>query len=200
MVTSRLSHLALKTRPLHWHAGNIYAPNLQKQLADLISLAADQNMSDQIILVGGSAGGFASLILATLLPNSTALVWNPQTDLRRYHKSFVDQYERLAWRGKFPQGDGLPIFSAVSLYAEAGTQARVLYLQELSDEHHVTTHLAPFKKAVENKPGVYFYESRWGEGHTPAPKPLVKEFIQMIIDKSSEEDLTKRGFTQVKTK
>jgi len=45
--------------------------------------------NDDILFYGSSAGGFASLMSAAMIPNSKACVVNPQVDILEYHKKNV---------------------------------------------------------------------------------------------------------------
>lgn len=122
-----------------------------------------------ITLVGGSAGGFASLYYASRV-QCGAFVWNPQVDLLRYGSWAVRQYLEAAlddtsWRSNtdVPINEVTPIAydAALAALREAGidssagpssTISRLLYLQNQSDQH-LQLHAEPYYK--ENS----FYEA-----------------------------------------
>lgn len=177
-----------------WHAGSTHFRNLQQDLVALIGHVAAQNDSPQVILVGGSAGGFASLVLSRLIPGSTALVWNAQTEINRYYKRFVDLYARIAWNNHFPaSNNSSTVVSALKLYETTSTSNRVVFLQEQSDTHHVEKHFGPFKEQQKSESNLWAYEAHWGEGHAPAPKPLIQDFILAICSNDVDAKLEQLG-------
>ena len=177
-----------------WHAGSIHFRNLQKDLVALISHVAAQNSSPQVILVGGSAGGFASLVLSRMIPGSTAIAWNAQTEIRRYYKRFVDFYAQIAWDNRLPSSNTpSTTVSVLQLYAATPATNRVVFLQEQSDTHHVNEHFRPFREQQSSEPDLWAYENHWGEGHAPAPKPLIRDFILAICSDNVDAELEQLG-------
>lgn len=177
-----------------WHAGSIHYRSLQGDLVELINHVAAQNNSPQVILVGGSAGGFASLVLSRMIPGSTAIVWNAQTEIYRYYKRFVDFYAQIAWDNHLPtSNDSSTTVSALQLYAATPAANRVVFLQEQSDTHHVNEHFRPFREQQRSEPNLWAYERHWGEGHAPAPKPLIRDFILAVCSNTVDDKLEQLG-------
>lgn len=67
---------------LGWYVGDeTYDPT--PDLADLINSIARHLEVERVLLTGSSGGGFASMALAPRVENATALVFSPQTRIRR---------------------------------------------------------------------------------------------------------------------
>ena len=176
-----------------WHAGNESQPALQRDLAKLIHGVGQKLNAPRVILFGGSAGGFASLVLAHLLPGSVAIVWNPQTDLTKYHAQFVRKYVTRAWADSQKMQDSGAITSALDLYrGEPMPNSHVLYLQQASDLHHVDAHLKPFVEATAGNRQVHFSVQNWGEGHVPPPREVLQGMLRLAIHPDFERMVQER--------
>lgn len=70
-----------------WYTG-LPGSESQESIAKLLT---ELSMHRPIVLVGGSAGGFASLHFASQV-EVPAFVWNPQTDILQYGSAFVRPY------------------------------------------------------------------------------------------------------------
>lgn len=135
---------------LAWYGGSAQQPALQDEIATLLD---DLHLeSERMLLFGPSGGGFAALTQATLLPETTALVSNPQTDVTRYTRAAVDRYLTTAWQIHARDEDTVLPFrhEVVSLYAREGS-SRTVYLQNAGDADHIEKHYAPFRR--EAHPG-----------------------------------------------
>lgn len=153
----------------------------------------------ELVFVGGSGGGFASLRYAALLDRpASALVWNPQTDILRYSRGFVDVYLESAFEDTSFDGSTSGDWSAdrAELCARAGidrsvtdAQAhdparirRLLYLQNL-DDWHLTSHAMPYVQAHGFQdigtgslilgPDHVVQAGMWGAGHSAPPHDLL---------------------------
>lgn len=73
---------------LAWYAGSS-GWDLQSLLKCVLRKIATVARSNDLIFLGGSGGGFASLYCAASFPGSLALVWNPQTDIGAYSPPHV---------------------------------------------------------------------------------------------------------------
>jgi hypothetical protein len=147
-----------------------------------------------VIFVGGSAGGFASLVLSHDMEDSIALVWNPQTNFQKYYKRSVNSYLDCCWPDGSSSIPRSAVTSAVDLYSDKPGNNIVLYMQEESDTHHVNEHLRPFEERVGADNNILFYKSHWGSGHAPAPKSLIKEVLSACLEDEPRETLKNIGF------
>lgn len=179
---------------ISWFIGSSKQPKLQSNLKNIVSAVANALGSTRIIFVGGSAGGFASLVLSHDMEDSIALVWNPQTDFQKYYKGSVKSYLNGCW----PEGAAsIPksvVTSAVDLYSSSPGNNLVLYMQEESDTHHIDEHLRPFEERVGPDSNILFYKAHWGSGHAPAPKSLINEVLSACLEDEPRDALKSIGF------
>lgn len=79
---------------LAWYVGSQHQPLLMDSITRIMKVFAK---TTRLIFFGASGGGYAALSQACRLPGSTAVVSNPQTDIRRF--SYYPEFMRLAWPG-----------------------------------------------------------------------------------------------------
>lgn len=196
------NHLAISDPSLYldpentigWFAGSHKQLDLQKQLADIITRCARELEAQRVVLVGGSAGGFASLVLSRIIPDSMAVVWNPQTNIFNYYKRFVDHYVESAWQNSEAQCREHSVVDVAQLYAATTSTNSVLYLQETTDAHHVEHHLAKVREVFSSEPSAYLLEGHWGEGHAPVPKLRLVEVLQAALTEHWQDKVKLLGF------
>jgi pimeloyl-ACP methyl ester carboxylesterase len=153
--------------PLAWFAGNADNPNAATILAKALDAVAKHHRA-RLIIFGGSGGGYAGLVLATLLEcRATVVVWNPQTAIADYVPQFVHEYIQVAFPGlkkkssdlkadaeknstqSDAQSQGLRqlLEKAGVIHDVRGVKQKsltdILYLQNRSD-WHVAKHAAPY--------------------------------------------------------
>lgn len=192
---------------LAWYAGNEFADVPTAVLGVLDALGAAWNT--ELVLVGGSGGGFASLLYAgRTSATASAFVWNPQTDVLAYNRTFVDAYLRSAhpstfdptvaddrWRTEYA---GRCADAGVRPSVLDGTHApsslhRLLVLQNLPD-WHLTAHTAPYIERHGFRSmgtGSYLLDAEhvvqvaeWGPGHAPLPEEAAVEHLRAFLDGS----------------
>lgn len=172
------------------------APVIQRVICHL----AQSYKAPRTVLWGGSAGGYAALRNVGSLPNTAALVWNPQTSILRYQKSPVQKYARVA----FGTDDLELSANETSEFQPDLTQlpepnwstSPIVYLQE-ADDRHVRRHLSYLLKCY--KPSLarevtlrdtmfgfvgdnfYLHLSQWEPGHRRPPKGAIKEFLTRLL-------------------
>lgn len=194
--------------PLAWYAGNEFADVPAAVLGVLDALGAAWNT--ELVLVGGSGGGFASLVYAgRTTATASAFVWNPQTDILAYNRKFVDAYLRSAHPSTFDTAvaDDRWRTEYAAECARAGVQPsvldgthapssvhRLLVLQNLGD-WHLTAHTAPYIERHGFRSmgtGSYLLDPEhvvqvadWGPGHDPLPEPTAVEHLRVFLDGSS---------------
>lgn len=177
---------------LAWFTGDA-ADDLTKRYADLVARAAKQLAVKKILFMGGSGGGFASLALAAQSPGSRALVFNPQTNIRKYWNKAVASYVGHL----FPE-----LSSAVQLKAlGARTDVtanyllgkainhQVVYVQNDDDGHHIERHLGPFAAAVGLKAvsgvsadgNIRLIVDRFATGHNMPYRTVLNPFVDVAL-------------------
>jgi pimeloyl-ACP methyl ester carboxylesterase len=182
---------------LAWHAGSSTFP-AQVSMVQIIARIAEVLRSKQVVLFGGSGGGFAALYYSRRLPGSICMIWNPQTDLTRYSPTVLERYARSAWGVPSESLPALVTTSVVDLYQQPVSDGanKVIYLQNRSD-WHVRAHMQPLMKGCgirvdldsgrqqvfKSRAGTAFKVTLgdWGTGHKPPPKALLAHYLSSIV-------------------
>ena len=198
---------------LAWYAGHATERALGRRIAGLLDRIGRRNGS-RLLLFGGSGGGFAALsVLGEMRAEAAAVVWNPQTSISRYYGSAVRAYLRAAFGDDGPASPdaGSPARQLAAHLQQAGivhdlarTRARqahpVLYLQNRSDQHHVSQHAQPYAKlhgyrrvsrSVYSAEGgrLCFWLGNWGRGHVPPPPEMVLAVLGALSRGTAVEEL-----------
>ncbi|WP_286205543.1 hypothetical protein [Corynebacterium afermentans] len=166
---------------LAWYAGNEYQPFLHKTLARVVTHIANSTDAPKVILIGGSGGGFASMMVASQLPSSTAIVMNPQTSIERYHPMHRRKYIDIAWQGSSSLFHKAAEVGVGREVGQSVGKLTILYMQNLSDTFHVKNHLTPFRAAFRSAPEMWLMLERWRDGHTPPPKDVISSTLSAAI-------------------
>ncbi|WP_462420195.1 hypothetical protein [Salinicoccus sp. Marseille-QA3877] len=145
--------------------------------------------SKDIFYWGSSAGGFMSLMLATRHIESTAIVGNPQTDLRRHNKT---KLKNLILKGygqvdvdNISLTDGYR-FSVLDSILKFQYMPKIVYIQNTVFKPDVKKQLNPFIKELrENNISckslhVINYRDDY-RGHLPLPKDDYLNFLNLAI-------------------
>jgi SAM-dependent methyltransferase len=200
--------------PLAWYAGDQSNPDVPILLAQVLDFVS-KSLKAKLIVFGGSGGGYASLMLSSLLTvPSKILVWNPQTEICEYNSKFVQQY----------MDAGFTQFDAIKSSMDRGTTAyfhevfdsyniihnvrdrllsdsvEVLYMQNQLDLH-IKSHAEPYfaNKKMQRSGDVIFsspdkkinaYFGCWGEGHAVPPKESIESILSMLASGKSSFDVS----------
>jgi hypothetical protein len=155
--------------------------------------------ASDVIFFGGSGGGFASLYYSAGVPDSIALVWNPQTSITRYNPLHVAEYSGAAFgleshEAAVAQLGSLIEADLIERYA-GGRDNKILYLQNNTDGH-VVIHMRPFLESLgaDMAPlqkgakinavvadNVWLYLDNWGEGHVPPAPARLTGLLNAIV-------------------
>lgn len=157
---------------LSWYFGSLEQPFLVDRLHQILSTISKFN---RIVLFGASGGGFAALTQAAMLPNSTALVSNPQTDITKF--SYYPKYIELAWNSQ------QPIKNVSSSVIEAYTKpvdARIIYIQNSQDTDHMKNHFQPFMEAKSAKNKILALTPALSEGHIGPSPTSFREIFTLV--------------------
>lgn len=191
---------------LGWYLGGKQS-NVQKNMVDTLD-TIQKVMNRELLLVGGSGGGFAALSLAKQLMHScSVLVWNPQTDVYSYSERFVKQYlrsqfnfsnatlQREDWKDYCTKRTNLVIQTNILDEKTLTAPRRIVYLQNKTDSHR-ETHLLPLWKISSDIPltdgknildeNHVVYVAEFADGHLPPSNILIGEVIQELSDKSAK--------------
>jgi|GEM_PF-1060747 len=177
---------------LAWFTGSA-TDDLTARYAELVKRAARQLGASKIVFMGGSGGGFASLALASKTPGSRALVFNPQTNVRKYWLKSVRNYVRRIYpefaSEKQLAGLGGRCDLAAAYAAAPYLDHQVLYVQNDDDPHHLENHLGPFAAAVGMEPRtgvsadgmVRIVVERFAEGHNMPYRTVLNPFVDLVL-------------------
>jgi len=154
------------------------------RMAEIVRRAADQLGAHDVVLTGSSMGGFGALQLGAFLPSATVVVFNPQTDLRKYHATRVAR----AAMGAVFGADGEPAEPRVDVaarYAQVGAApTRIRYVTNVGDAHHIEAHFEPFAAALADRGcGSVIERSDRddGPGHVKIPRDA---FVSVITEET----------------
>ena len=160
---------------LGWYAGSNQQVDLQRKITLIIKKLAGDS---RLVFFGASGGGYAALEQALQFENSTALVTNPQVDMRR-SPSFKN-YAKIAWDGLDEMTKEPPVIYEVLDAYSRQTSARVVYLQNYGDTIHVEKHWKPFIEAVHPSNQVLSLTPHIGEGHVSPDKETFKRLFSLL--------------------
>ncbi|MGP5224010.1 heparinase II/III domain-containing protein [Psychrobacter aquimaris] len=158
-----------KSLSLSWYAGNEYFKNISVVINNLLKNI--QNKYDaELLLVGGSGGGFAVLDQLSLFREPSkkvkALIWNPQTNILNYHLNYVQQYIFISFPSDIKAMRHVKDYRDLKLSDckdilekhkirydvskfKIDDAINLLYLQNVSDDH-VDKHTKPFIEGCNN--------------------------------------------------
>ncbi|GAA2846662.1 hypothetical protein [Paenarthrobacter ilicis] len=198
IAVSDPSHNLDPSLGLAWYAGN-KLQDLQNSL-DAILRGIASRAERELLFIGGSGGGFASLYYGNRLSQkASVLVWNPQTSITEYNETFAKNYFTRAL-GVGDELHGVDWKSvAKSKASTRGIQTevlisrprRLLYMQNGSD-WHTPVHAVPFLRgghfehagngifATDDNHQVWI--ANYGDGHAPLPENILLVALQLMID------------------
>lgn len=183
-----------------WYSGYRGYSHLPKRISNVLNLYSAARET-QLLLIGGSAGGFGILnVMQHMKNDAKALIWNPQTRVTSYHRRHVSDYVGAITGRNQPllsQEFSQRILDKTGLETDV-TRANaagggVLYCQNISDQH-VKVHLEPYMahgKWQDVTRDVKICPDRnatvclanWGEGHAPLPKDTLISSIKSIVSR-----------------
>ncbi|MFQ3787565.1 hypothetical protein [Halomonas sp. A29] len=178
-----------------WYTGSREC-NYIKNISYIISeLAAGfQISSKDIIFYGSSAGGFASLALASHVQGATAVAINPQINVLKYNlKHVVNNFLSYVYQVKITElTDQDMIRLDASRMFSLAKSAKCLYVQNVLDFHHYEDHYEYFINSLSKESSVkhcsrletLLFSSK--AGHGPEPGSLVGEIIEKALSLSNK--------------
>lgn len=131
---------------LAWYAGHDGVDPME-WIVDLVTRLVEIARPSQLVFVGSSGGGFASLRASQKFPGSLAFVTDPQTIVTNYHEPQVSRLLQVGFDG-FDSKAALETYgerlSAPFNYEVGGVSNYVYYAQHRWDKFHIENHLKPF--------------------------------------------------------
>lgn len=169
---------------LGWYAGSNQQTNLQRTITLILK---KMTRNSRVVFFGASGGGYAALEQAVHFDNSTALVSNPQVDIRK-SPSFKN-YAKIAW--DYPPECTLdpPItYQILDTYSRP-TNAKVVYFQNSGDTVHVEKHWKPFIETVHPMNKILSLTPMIGEGHVSPDKQSFKNLFSIVTETHNWQNL-----------
>ena len=188
---------------LGWYVGRS-GDDVQETVAAILELVHDR-LGRELLLVGGSGGGFAALeqTRRARVPTS-AFVWNPQTDIQRYIPRIVDTFLQHSFeidastlsrmseqdRRERAEHHGMALSVVGRAPVSIGTGGRVLVLQNATD-WHVSAHMGPYLDGaglIDVGAGMWRREDEvWlvadlGKGHAVPPRAALELALEGMAD------------------
>ncbi|MFI8598239.1 heparinase II/III family protein [Rothia koreensis] len=138
------------TLRLGWYMG-VDDLDLHAIIARQIRAAADALGTENIVLQGGSGGGFAALQVGAFLPEASVVAFNPQTDVRKYHAhSASDAFEVSFGSRTAPTEESLVRrLSVIDRIAHAGSVGRLYLVTNTGDTFHAEVHEQPLSRFLD---------------------------------------------------
>ncbi|ETF04721.1 hypothetical protein W822_04185 [Advenella kashmirensis W13003] len=172
---------------LGWFLGHKSSSAIS-DLAELITNFAKRKSIPKIVIYGSSAGGFASLALASDIKGSVAIAINAQTDILAYsmrkevaliRKACFDDMPEREIRSSF--GDRVDM----SLKWKAIRESSMIIVQNKLDRHHFSKHFMPLWNAlggeVTNGLSHSGQHTAWlysdPAGHVPETKEMARQLV-----------------------
>lgn len=160
---------------LAWYAGH-EGFELQKMLPDILGRMIESLGATRVAFAGSSGGGYAALYYSWHIPDSIAVVSNPQTNLDRYIRAHRRRYITACWSGR---DKDTPLSTVIEhdlgpIYAQQ-CENTVIYLQVASDFFHVKWHFSPFAATLprDYMDRLIVRMENWGNrGHHPVPTSI----------------------------
>lgn len=184
---------------LAWYTGGEESNSLQLLIAELLNQIYGHYQYEMIIC-GGSGGGFASLVQASLITvPATVVVWNSQSSILKYLDEPVERYVRTAFKNFMSKAD-FTLLQVLEWFGikheikslQISKQVKLIYLQNQSDSH-TQIHAIPFMKGEKwkrvrnatfsNDCGnriVYFGD--WGRGHVTPTRGILSFIFDGVIN------------------
>ncbi|CAM2893055.1 glycosyl transferase [Salinicoccus roseus] len=175
---------------LGWGQGTRDEFALEIYNALITQLAAHLGIKDeQVFYYGSSAGGFMSMILASMHVGSTAIVNNPQTSIKNYMRNFsVPLLERVYGSVETAYDEYLHRVKVVEAFEKYNNMPRIFYAQNRACPGDMKQHYTPFLKQVNDKKldtenlNLLLYHDKKG-GHSPLAKNDTIHMIESIMKK-----------------
>lgn len=146
--------------------------------------------SKNVYYWGSSAGGYMSMVLASMHEESTAIVNNPQTLLENYYRMRVQYMLDVVFPGlsreeirmKYPER-----ISVVAAFQKYGYIPKLYYIQNSQYEKDFVNHYQGFrneclKNNISESKFMYILYNDYERGHGPLTKNATLEYLHWILN------------------
>ncbi|QQD85660.1 prolyl oligopeptidase family serine peptidase [Jeotgalicoccus sp. ATCC 8456] len=175
---------------LGWGQGNskefalrVYS-EMVKKISKLLKIE-----DTKICYYGSSAGGFMSMVLASMHTDSFSIVNNPQTDVRSYHEGHSYPLLELSY-GNIDQAykDFPERVNVAEAFKYTNYVPKVYYIQNQFSHHDLKFHVNPFIKSMkeyeldlEKIIFINYFDKE--KGHTPLDKDPAVNSINLLLSR-----------------
>lgn len=166
-----------------------------KEISDIISvLLRKLNIKNEdTYFYGSSGGGFISIMLATMIKNSTAIANNPQTSIIKYFKVYVDRLFSTIY-GEYDEKtieENKYRISLVDCMKKYNNVPRIYFLQNMAYEYDVINHVITFIQDLQyivHRKNIHFifYHDEIA-GHDPISKRDTINLINSVMNNNNIE-------------
>ncbi|MGP9604656.1 hypothetical protein ACT3SY_17800 [Brachybacterium sp. AOP42-E1-35] len=184
-----------------WYVGNENVDVLDR-VARLAARTRDALGAQKVLFMGGSAGGYASLMVSARTPGSRTLAFNPQITIADYHARFARRLREVA----FPEHADLAEarrahprrLSVLDAYPATATMTnRALIVQNFGDEFHRENHLGklaaqlgmPLERALSTDGRMEFDVRSLSEGHDMPYRHILLQYLDLVLGRWDEDRL-----------
>ena len=133
---------------LAWYAGSEEMDPLSQISRCVKQICTQMKIQpEDVWTYGSSGGGFAALRMANILPEAGLIAVNPQTKITHYHiDSRVNHFLQRAYHNMSRAELDQNYSHKVDLLAQAEVfkGRRIIYMQNVLDQHHYEDHYVPF--------------------------------------------------------
>lgn len=182
-----------------WYVGT-GAEDVLDRVARLVARTRDTIGVQKVLLMGGSAGGYASLMVGARTPDSRVLAFNPQVTIAAYHARFARRLREVAFseyadleeaRRAHPRR-----LSVLDSYPSTSTMAhRALIVQNIADEFHRENHLGalaaqlgmPVERALSEDGRMEFDLRSLSAGHDMPYRHILLRYLDLMLERWDEE-------------
>lgn len=154
---------------LGWYLGT-QQHDVQSAIAQFVLERMEAGGYKRVLLSGSSGGGYAALQVASMVPDSIAVVFNPQTRIRQYFPRFANMALDTAFGHRTLSFDEELRLDVLARYRHLQPSIKIYFVQNIGDEHHDMRHRGPLVDALYDVPGTTMHTvfEDWGKGHRTA--------------------------------
>ncbi|AQM60324.1 hypothetical protein [Clostridium baratii] len=169
--------------------GEHYLETISEILSKLLSKMSLKK--EDTIFYGSSGGGFMSIMLATLIKGTTAVVNNPQTDIRNYYENAVKLLCNAVYGDKDIEAfksEKLERLSVIEMIKKEGYIPNIIYLQNIACRNDMINQFNPFIKNIQLVNGEYFCNNinltlyyNKEQNHSPISKKDTIDVLKKVL-------------------
>lgn len=184
--------------PIAWFAGTKYQDTTE-YVADVVMRISTllEIPYNRIIFWGSSAGGFASMLIASRIDGAGFVSVNGQTQICKYHPRHVELYRKVfdpsssleELTATYPERWSTML--ALEKSYDLGKETNGVIVQNIVDKDHYIKHFTPFCEyfklsnhgSLNSDLGLHSFVYSHDKGHGPAPSEVVKEIVKIYFPK-----------------